>query len=119
MTPIYVTSPSLPPLEEFIPYLEKIWESKWLTNVSGVIKLLIAAGIIISAIIYISRGNAAANDFSMASFIPKLGDSFIFFPALIYNFLGFEVMSAMGGQMKNPKKDVPRAVISNAFGPKK
>lgn len=32
MRPIYVTSPSLPPLEEFIPYLEKIWESKWLTN---------------------------------------------------------------------------------------
>jgi len=32
MNPIYVTSPSLPPLEEFIPYLEKIWESKWLTN---------------------------------------------------------------------------------------
>ena len=29
---IYVTSPSLPPLDEFIPYLEKIWESKWLTN---------------------------------------------------------------------------------------
>jgi dTDP-4-amino-4,6-dideoxygalactose transaminase len=27
-----VTSPLLPPLEEFIPYLEKIWESKWLTN---------------------------------------------------------------------------------------
>ena len=30
--PVYVTSPSLPPLAEFIPYLEKIWESKWLTN---------------------------------------------------------------------------------------
>jgi len=29
---IYVTEPYLPPLEEFIPYLEKIWESKWLTN---------------------------------------------------------------------------------------
>ncbi|PKN68038.1 MAG: aminotransferase [Deltaproteobacteria bacterium HGW-Deltaproteobacteria-12] len=29
---IYVTQPCLPPLEEFIPYLEKIWESKWLTN---------------------------------------------------------------------------------------
>lgn len=29
---IYVTQPSLPPLEEFIPYLEKIWESKRLTN---------------------------------------------------------------------------------------
>ena len=29
---IYVTQPSLPPLEEFIPYLEKIWENKILTN---------------------------------------------------------------------------------------
>ena len=29
---IYVTSPSLPPLEEFIPYLQRIWENKWLTN---------------------------------------------------------------------------------------
>lgn len=30
--PIYVTRPSLPDLEEFIPYLEKIWKSKILTN---------------------------------------------------------------------------------------
>ncbi|MBW8072537.1 MAG: DegT/DnrJ/EryC1/StrS family aminotransferase [Ferrovum sp.] len=30
--PIYVTQPFLPPLEEFIPYLEKIWNSKILTN---------------------------------------------------------------------------------------
>ncbi len=30
--PIYVTQPYLPPLEEFIPYLERIWESKILTN---------------------------------------------------------------------------------------
>ena len=29
---ITVTKPSLPPLEEFIPYLEKLWESKVLTN---------------------------------------------------------------------------------------
>lgn len=27
-----VTSPLLPPLEEFIPYLQKIWDNKWLTN---------------------------------------------------------------------------------------
>ncbi len=28
----FVTQPHLPPLEEFIPYLEEIWESKRLTN---------------------------------------------------------------------------------------
>lgn len=29
---IYVTQPHLPPLKEFIPYLEQIWENKLLTN---------------------------------------------------------------------------------------
>lgn len=29
---IFVTKPSLPPLDEFVPYLEKIWESACLTN---------------------------------------------------------------------------------------
>jgi dTDP-4-amino-4,6-dideoxygalactose transaminase len=30
--PIYVTQPHLPPLEEFYPYLEAIWDNKVLTN---------------------------------------------------------------------------------------
>lgn len=29
---VFVTKPSLPDLIEFIPYLEKIWKDKWLTN---------------------------------------------------------------------------------------
>jgi dTDP-4-amino-4,6-dideoxygalactose transaminase len=29
---ITVTQPYLPPLDEFIPYLQQIWENKWLTN---------------------------------------------------------------------------------------
>lgn len=29
---IYVTSPLLPPLEDFTPFLEQIWQNKWLTN---------------------------------------------------------------------------------------
>jgi len=32
MKSIFVTQPYLPPLAEFLPYLEQIWESKWLTN---------------------------------------------------------------------------------------
>lgn len=30
--PVFVTQPKLPPLDEFIPYLEKIWQSKQLSN---------------------------------------------------------------------------------------
>ena len=29
---VYVTKPTLPPLKEFIPYLQKIWDNKILTN---------------------------------------------------------------------------------------
>ena len=32
MKPITVTQPSMPPLDEFIPYLKEIWANKWLTN---------------------------------------------------------------------------------------
>jgi len=31
-TPIYVTQPQLPPLEQFLPYLREIWDSRILTN---------------------------------------------------------------------------------------
>lgn len=30
--PIFVTQPAMPPLEEFIPYLQQIWDNKILTN---------------------------------------------------------------------------------------
>ena len=29
---IYVTQPQMPPIEEFMPYLQEIWSSKILTN---------------------------------------------------------------------------------------
>lgn len=31
-SPIYVTQPYLPPLEDFVPYLQQIWQNKTLTN---------------------------------------------------------------------------------------
>lgn len=30
--PIYVTQLALPPLQEFLPYLQQIWDNKILTN---------------------------------------------------------------------------------------
>jgi len=41
--PIFVTQPYLPPLDEFIPYLRQIWDSKILTNVGPLHQQLEAA----------------------------------------------------------------------------
>jgi dTDP-4-amino-4,6-dideoxygalactose transaminase len=32
MTPIFVTKPSLPPLDEYVEFLREIWDRQWLTN---------------------------------------------------------------------------------------
>jgi len=36
---ITVTKPDLPPLEEYVEFLKKIWESKWLTNDGNLLRL--------------------------------------------------------------------------------
>ena len=42
---------------------------------------------------------------------PSWGDSLAFLPILLYNTLGFELMSSAGEEMKEPQKDVPRVVL--------
>lgn len=35
-----------------------------------------------------------------------------FLPVIVYNFMGFELMSGAGDEIKNPGKDIPRAIIT-------
>ncbi|MEG1497451.1 MAG: APC family permease, partial [Clostridiales bacterium] len=95
--------------------MQPMKNSKWVNNIGAIFKITIILGMIICAIIYMVKQGTPANDLSAKAFIPTLGASFIFFPALIYNVMGFEAMSTMGSQMKNPSKDVPRAIIINVF----
>ncbi|MEG1821372.1 MAG: APC family permease [Clostridiales bacterium] len=91
-------------------------ESKWVTNIGAGFKLTIVAGIIISAVIFlVKNGGVPANDLSIGNFVPTLGASFLFFPALIYNMNGCEAICSMGSQMKNPAKDVPKTIIAAAL----
>lgn len=89
--------------------------SKWLNNIAAICKLVIAVGIILCGVVFLIKNGQPANDLSLANFKPSLGASFMFFPALIYNLLGFDAMSTMGSQMKNPTRDVPKAIITNAI----
>lgn len=86
-----------------------------LTNSAAVLKIAITAAMGIMAIVFLAKGNAPVNDFSLSAFMPRIDQSFLFFSALIYNYLGFEVMSSVGNRIKNPKRDVPKATIFNAF----
>ncbi len=84
--------------------------SKWIPNIGAFLKALILLVVGVGAFVFASR-NGIANDLSFHSILPSWDAGLFFLPVIVYNFMGFELMSGAGGEMKNPGKDIPRAII--------
>lgn len=84
--------------------------SKWVPNLNAFIKAgtMLLLGIV--GIIY-ATNNGIANDLSFANILPKWNAGLSFLPVIVYNFMGFELMSGASEEMKNPGRDVPRAIL--------
>ncbi|GLS89903.1 amino acid permease [Psychromonas marina] len=88
---------------------------KWIPNVGAAIKLVIFALLIFGGLSY-GLENGIANEFTLATMIPSTengGWSLQYLPAVVYGMLGFELASASSAEMKNPKRDLPKAVFSS------
>ncbi len=83
---------------------------KLVPNLGAIIKSAVFAAIIGGAFHY-SRTQGLANDFSLANLAPEWGESLKYISVIIYGMLGFELVSAGSEEMKNPKRDVPRAIL--------
>ena len=83
---------------------------KWIPNIGAIIKALIMVVIGVGAFIYAGH-HGVANDLSLPNLLPSWGAGLAFLPVIVYNFMGFELMSGASGEMKNPGKDIPRAII--------
>jgi len=83
---------------------------KWVPNVGAFIKALIMGVIGVGAFVYAGQ-HGVANDLSFTQLLPTWGAGLAFLPVIVYNFMGFELMSGAGGEMENPKRDIPRAII--------
>ncbi len=83
---------------------------KLVPNLGAVIKSVVFAAIIGGAFHY-SRTQGLANDFSLGNLVPEWGESLKYISVIIYGMLGFELVSAGSEEMKNPKRDVPRAIL--------
>lgn len=84
--------------------------SKWVPNLGAILKFVIIAVIGVAAIIF-GANHGVANELSFQSMLPTWGAGLFFLPVIVYNFMGFELMSGAGSEMKNPGKDIPRAII--------
>ncbi len=91
----------------------KLDVSKWIPNLGAIVKVAIFVGLGVLGIGSLLLGREPANDFSLGQFVPRWSDSLAFLPVLLYNTLGFELMSGAGDEMKDPQRDVPRAIITS------
>jgi glutamate:GABA antiporter len=85
--------------------------SKWLPNVGAVVKASIFVSLGVLGLASLGAGRPSANAFTLAGVLPRWSDSLAFLPVLLYNAMGFELMSAAGDEMKDPQRDVPRVTL--------
>ncbi|WOH36725.1 APC family permease [Thalassotalea fonticola] len=87
---------------------------KFVPDSGAILKVLIFLVLIIAGFNHVSE-HGMANDFSMAALKPDWQASFQYIPAIIYGMLGFELVSASSQEMKNPARDMPKAVLISAL----
>ncbi len=87
---------------------------KWVPNVGAVCKVVVMLAIGFGGIAFAFR-EGVANQFSWHAMTPSWSASLAFLPVIVYNYLGFELMSGAGEEMENPARDVPRAIVSSGL----
>lgn len=96
----------------------RISQSAWLSNLGAICKFIFMAGI--GALgIYVLVTQGSANPItSFTDLLPMVGadgkfdfTGLGFVALIIFNMLGFEVVSTFSDDMDNPKKEIPKAVI--------
>lgn len=96
----------------------RISQSAWLSNLGAFCKFVFMAGIgALGIYVLVSQGSANPVN-SWTDFLPMVGadgkfdfTGLGFVALIIFNMLGFEVVSTFSDDMQNPKKEIPKAVI--------
>ena len=89
----------------------RLSESKWILNIAAILKafLMLAIG---GLGIYVALTRGSANEYTPASFLPSFSSGGLSFVSVIlFNFLGFEVVTTFASEMRNPKREIPLAII--------
>lgn len=91
--------------------LFRIADSKWILNIAAIFKVIIILSLG-GLGIYVAATHGVANTFTAKTMLPSMNlNSLSFVSVIIFNFLGFEVVAAMSGSMKNPQREIPKAIL--------
>lgn len=96
----------------------RISQSAWLSNLGAICKFIFMAGLgALGIYVLVTQGSANPVE-SWVDLLPMVGadgkfdfTGLGFVALIIFNMLGFEVVSTFSDDMENPKKEIPKAVI--------
>ena len=83
---------------------------KWVPNVGAIIKVAVFMAVVVGAVRY-TNTHGMANPLTLDTLKPSWDTSVQYLSVIIYGMLGFELASAGSEEMKNPARDVPRAIL--------
>lgn len=83
---------------------------KWVPNLGAMFKFVIFGSLIVAGFRY-AWLHGFANEISIDTFRPNWREGLKYVPVIIYGMLGFELVSAAGGEIKHPARDVPASIL--------
>lgn len=86
---------------------------KWIPNVGAVTKMVLFAVLIIGGVQY-GTNHGFANEFTFGNLTPSWDEGLKYLPMVMFGMLGFELVSGAGGEIHNPQRNIPRAILISA-----
>lgn len=92
-----------------------VCDSVWILNGSALIKIILALTVGVLGV-YGAVTKGVANEYTVSSMLPSFDlDSLSYISVIIFNLLGFEVITSFADDMENPKKQIPQAIITGGI----
>ena len=89
---------------------------KWLQNAGGIGTYLTGVIMVALAIAFVATGRPSANPITASNLVPNLGSlsGLNLWASIAFAFAGLELSSTMGGEVRDPRRTLPRAVLLSA-----
>ncbi len=87
---------------------------KWLAVVGSYVKIALFIVFAVLALNFFMGGHSTGAHLSLSDIIPSSNFGLVLgaiLPALVFNWVGFELQNGAGEEMHNPRRDVPRSLI--------
>ena len=89
---------------------------KWLQNVGGIGTYIPGLILIVLGLVFVLTGHPSANPITRHNVVPNLGslEGLNLWASIAFAFAGLELSSSMGGEVRNPRRTLPRSVLISA-----